>query len=52
MKNQEDISRVKYRLIQVVKIMTVRFDDNLRLGEIQGDVTINREDYDSQELEI
>ena len=40
-KNEEDISRVKYRLTQVVKIMTVRFDDNLRLGESQVDVTIN-----------
>ena len=34
---------VRYTLIQAVKITTVRFDENLRIGVIQGEVTLNCE---------
>ena len=34
-------SKVRYVLIQVVKILTVRFGKNLRIGVIQGKGTLN-----------
>ena len=37
------LSRVWYRLVQVVKILTVRFSENLGIGVIQGQITPNCE---------
>ena len=36
-----DLSRVWYRLIQAIKILTMRFGDNPCIGAIQGKHTLN-----------